>query len=61
MDFYAVFWDLLGGDLVDVFNGSLEAGLLPSSQREALISLIFKKGDRLDHKNWRLISLLNVD
>ena len=34
-----------------VFNASLEAGLLPFSQREALIALIFKKGDRLvDYK-----------
>ena len=61
MEFYVAFWDLLGEDLVSVFNASLEAGLLPFSQREALISLIFKKGDRLDHKNWRPISLLNVD
>ena len=34
---------------------------MPFSQRAALISLIYKKGDRLDHKNWRPISLLNVD
>ena len=32
-------WDLFGKDLVEVFNASLEAGLLPSSQHEALIDL----------------------
>ena len=53
MEFYVAFWDLLDGDLVNVFNASLETGLLPLSQREALIALIFKKGDRLDHTNWR--------
>lgn len=61
MEFYITFWDVLGPDLVDVFNASFDAGRLPSSQRSALISLIFKKGDRLLHKNWRPISLLNVD
>ena len=61
MEFHVAFWDLLGGDLVNVFNASLEAGLLPFSQREALIALIFKKGDRLDHNNWRPISLPNDD
>ena len=61
MEFYVVFWDLLSEDLVNVFNASLQTGLLPFSQREALIALIFKKGHRLDHKNWRPISLLNVD
>ena len=33
MEFYVAFWDLLGEDLVNVFNASLEAGLLPFSQR----------------------------
>ena len=37
MEFYVAFWKLLSGDLVDVFNASLETGLLPFFQREALI------------------------
>ena len=53
--------DLFGEDLVNVFDASLEAGLLPVSQSEALIALIFQKVDRLDHKNWRPISLVSVD
>ena len=61
MEFYLTFWDTLGSDLVDVLNASFDLGTLPLSQRTALISLIFKKGDRLLHKNWRPISLLNVD
>ena len=61
MEFYVAFWDLLGEDLVNLFNAFLQAGLLPFSQREAFIALIFKKGDRLDHKNWRHTSLLNVN
>ena len=60
-EFYLAFWDTLGSDLVEVLNASFDSGLLPFSLRGALISLIFKKGDRLLHKNWRPISLLNVD
>jgi len=50
-EFYLAFWDVLGSDLVEVFNASLDSGILPLSQRSALISLIFKKGSRLEHKN----------
>ena len=39
MEFYVVFWKW---DLVDVFNASLETGLPPVFQREALID--FQKG-----------------
>lgn len=61
MEFYVAFWDALGSDLVEVLNASLEHGSLSSSQRRALISLIYKKGDRLLHKSWRPISVPNVD
>ncbi len=60
-EFYHCFWSTLGQDLVEVLNYSLIKGQLPESLRLALITLLFKKGDRLDLKNWRPISLLNVD
>ena len=47
--------------LVDVFNESFENGILPKSQRSAILSLIFKKDDTEDISNYRPISLTNVD
>ena len=61
MEFYVNFWDLLGADLVCVLNSCYRDGCLSLSQRSGVISLSFKKGDRLDIRNWRPISLLNVD
>ena len=60
-EFYIHFWDVLGVDLVEVFNFCFSAGFLTASQRRGVISLTFKKGDRLDPGNWWPISLLNVD
>ena len=60
-EFYLKFWDVLGADLVAVLNSCYRSGVMPLSQRRGVISLSFKKGDRLDARNWRPISLLNVD
>ena len=61
MEFYVHFWQLLGVDLVCVLNVASEAGQLPTCQRRGLIIVLYKKNDRLDTKNWRPISLLNID
>ena len=61
VEFYVKFWDVLGPDLVSVLNSCLDSGSLALSQRRGIISLSFKKGDRLDPGNWRPITLLNVD
>ena len=61
MEFYVKFWPILGTDLVNVLNSCYLSGVVSLTQRGGLISLIFKKGDRLDPRNWCPITLLNVD
>ena len=61
VEFFVKFWDMLGADLVEVFNSSYQDGFLPSSSCKGIITLLFKKGDRVECKNWHPITLLNVD
>ena len=62
MEFYRVFWPLLGKFMVDSFNEAYNLKEMSHSQKQAVITLIEKKGkDRNYLENWRPISLINVD
>ncbi len=61
VDFYKSFWSVLGEDLLAVLNESLAEGRLPLSCRRAVLTLLPKKGDLTDIKNWRPVSLLCTD
>ena len=60
-EFYVTFWEEVKCHLLDVFNESLRLGQLPATLREGIVSLLFKKGDKKEIKNWRPLTLLGVD
>ena len=62
IEFYLAFWPLFGRLLVDSLNYAFEFGELSNSQKQAIITLIGKKGkDKRMIRNWLPISLINVD
>ena len=62
IEFYKFFWPEIGTLLVDSLNYSHIHRELSNSQKEAVLTLIEKKDrDRTLIKNWRPISLVNVD
>ena len=61
-EFYTTFWFQIGKDLVEALNEAYERGNLTASQKQGVITLIEKDGkDPLYIKNYRPITLLNVD
>ena len=55
-------WNLICNPFFDCVNASFEKEELSNSQKQAVITLIEKKGkDRTLLENWRPISLVNVD
>ena len=61
-EFYVCFFKDVGQYLIDALKLSFDYGMLSTSQRQAVITLVEKKGkDKRYFKNWRQISLINVD
>ncbi|KAL1005012.1 hypothetical protein UPYG_G00053380 [Umbra pygmaea] len=60
-EFYQTFWDLLKEDVAEVFQAIYRERRLGESMRQSTITLIPKKGDLKDLRNWRPINLLSVD
>lgn len=61
LEFYQTFWDILEHDLLVVFNEFDDLDKLPNSFRTGIVTLLHKKDQKTDLKNWRPITLLNVD
>ena len=61
VEFYRVFWSEISDILVDSYREAFNSGKLSNSQNLSVLSLLYKKGDRHLLKNYRPISLSNVD
>ena len=62
IEFYSRFWEIISEPFVNCVNEIFTRGEMSRSQKQAVITLIEKKGkDRSLVENWRLISLVNVD
>ena len=61
VEFYDKFWDILVHELLTVFKEFDRHDRLPDSFRTGIVTLLHKKDDKTDLKNWRPITLLNFD
>lgn len=61
-EFYKKYSELLAPVLTNIYNTCFETGFLSSDMYKGTISMLYKgKGDKTDRKNWRPITMLNVD
>ncbi|MEL6805670.1 MAG: reverse transcriptase family protein, partial [Bacteroidota bacterium] len=61
VEFWRHFWDVVGGDFMEVVEWVRVNGRVTESMSEGVIRLLFKKGDRGDVRNYRPVTLVNAD
>ena len=60
-EFYKTGFPLLGETMTLLYNYILRHGEMTESQKQAVITCLYKKGEKKEINNWRPISLLNTD
>ncbi|GBG76471.1 hypothetical protein CBR_g22219 [Chara braunii] len=60
LELYLATWESMGPVLVELATYCRDDGKLPRGMLEGIITLLYKKGDKREIRNWRPISLLNV-
>ena len=60
-EFYRYFWHEIADITVDGFNYDFQAGRLSISQGQGVISPLYQNKNLENLKNWRPLSLLNID
>lgn len=61
VEFFCKAWEVMKNEVCELVRLVFAVGEMPKSLREGVITLIYKKGDKRDIRNWRPITLLNVD
>ena len=61
IEFYKCFWSDVQDLVVESLNEAYTQGELSESQKQGVLTLLYKKGDKRNLDNWRPISLLNTD
>ena len=60
-EFYEKIKNIRIPELCEIYNNIILSAKQPLSQKNAIIKLIYKKDDQRKLKNWRPVSLLNID
>ncbi len=60
-EFYSVFWEDIGPQLLELFTFICTSGIMGGSMREGVISLLYKKGDARKISNYRPLTMLCTD
>ena len=61
VEFYRFFWNETKDMVINSLNEGYTKGELSFTQRQSIVTLLYKKGNKGSLDNWRPISLLNID